>query len=31
MECFIDFSATDRSDNLTYAIIYDNPTCDDYR
>ena len=31
MESFIDFSAINKSDNLTCAIIYDNCTCDDYR
>ena len=30
MECFIDVSATSKSDNLTCAI-QDNRTCDDYR
>ena len=28
MECFIDFSAANKSDNLTCAIIY--MTCDNY-
>ena len=31
MECFIGFFATNKSDSLTRAIIYDNVTCDDYR
>ena len=30
MEWFIDFSATNKIDNLTCVIIHDNLTCVDY-
>ena len=30
IEWFIDFSATNKIDNLTCVIIYDNLTCVDY-
>ena len=30
MECFIDVSATNKIDNLTFVIIHNNLTCDDY-
>ena len=31
MECFIDYSVTNKSGRYTCAIIYDNLTRDDYR
>ena len=30
IEWFIDFSATNKIDNLAYVIIHDNVTCVDY-
>ena len=31
VQCFIKISGTDKTDNLTCEIIYDNFTCENYR
>ena len=31
LQCFIWISGTDKTDNLTCEIIYDNLTCENYR